>query len=47
MNAELEKLIKAAGAPKQAQNELWFQIFCYKFAYLLTEEFEKACLENS
>lgn len=46
MNEELAKLVKAAGAPKQVQNELWFQMFCYKFAYLLTEELEKACLEE-
>lgn len=46
MNEELMKLVKAAGAPKQVQNELWFQMFCYKFAYLLTEEFERECAEQ-
>lgn len=32
MNKELLKLVKASGAPKQVLNELWFQIFCEKFA---------------
>lgn len=46
MNAELMKLVKAAGAPREVINDMWFQVFCYKFAYLLTEELEKACLEE-
>jgi hypothetical protein len=47
MNAELAKLIEAAGAPRQVMDKLWFQVFCEKFAYLLTEEFEKACEAES
>lgn len=46
MNAELMKIVKAAGAPKEVINDLWFQLFCYKFAYLLTEEFERECTDQ-
>lgn len=41
MNEELLKLVVAAGAPKQVLNELWFHVFCIKFADVLLTEAEK------
>jgi hypothetical protein len=40
MNAELERIVRAAGAPEQAMAELWFVVFCQQFADLLISEME-------
>lgn len=40
MNAELERLVRAAGAPEEVMTELWFAIFCQQFADLLIAEME-------
>lgn len=41
MNEELLKLVKAAGAPKQVMDKMWFHLFCQTFADLLMKEVEK------
>jgi hypothetical protein len=41
MNAELLKLVKAAGAPEQVMDELWFHAFCEEFAHVIMLEVEK------
>jgi hypothetical protein len=43
MNDKLKKIVVAAGAPDEALNELWFTIFCLKFAHLLLELAEQEC----
>jgi hypothetical protein len=40
MNTELERIVRAAGAPEQAMAELWFVVFCQQFADLLIQELE-------
>lgn len=35
MNEELTSIAVAAGAPKEVLNEMWFHIFCQKFAHIL------------
>ena len=40
MNAELERIVRAAGAPDQAMDQLWFVVFCQQFADLLIQELE-------
>ena len=40
MNAELERIVRAAGAPDEVMTELWFVIFCQQFAHLLISEME-------
>ena len=40
MNIELERLVRAAGAPDEAMAELWFVVFCQQFAHLLIREIE-------
>ena len=40
MNAELERIVRAAGAPEQAMDQLWFVVFCQQFADLLIQELE-------
>ncbi len=41
MNDELKQIAQAAGAPEEVINELWFNIFCLKFAHMLLELVEK------
>lgn len=41
MNDELKALVLKAGAPKEVMDELWFNIFCNKFANVLLTEAEK------
>jgi hypothetical protein len=41
MNDELKALVLKAGAPKEVMNELWFNLFCNKFADVLLTEAEK------
>ena len=40
MNETLKELATQAGAPEELMNELWFNIFCQKFAHLLICEME-------
>ena len=40
MNTELERLVRAAGAPEEVMTELWFAVFCKQFAHLLISEME-------
>ena len=40
MNAELERLVRAAGAPEEVMDQLWFVVFCQQFAHLLIQELE-------
>ena len=40
MNTELERIVRAAGAPEQAMDQLWFVVFCQQFADLLIQELE-------
>jgi hypothetical protein len=35
MNEQLKKIAAAAGAPVEVINQLWFGIFCQKFADVL------------
>ena len=41
MNDELKALAIKAGAPEDILDELWFNIFCEKFADVLLTEAEK------
>jgi len=41
MNEFLKELAVNAGAPDEVINELWFNIFCQKFAHLLMIEMEE------
>jgi len=41
MNDELKQLVIEAGAPKEVLNELWFNLFCIKFADVLLTLAEK------
>ena len=40
MNTELERIVRAAGAPEEVMTELWFVVFCQQFAHLLISEIE-------
>ena len=40
VNTELERLVRAAGAPEEVMTELWFVVFCQQFADLLIAEME-------
>lgn len=40
MNEELKKIAIEAGAPEEVINDLWFNVFCIKFADLLIQEIE-------
>ena len=35
MNEVLKEIVIKAGAPKEVANEMWFNIFCQKFAHEL------------
>jgi len=41
MNDELKALVLKAGAPKEVMDELWFNLFCKQFAYVLLTEAEE------
>jgi hypothetical protein len=40
VNTELERLVRAAGAPEEVMDQLWFVVFCQQFAHLLISEME-------
>lgn len=41
MNEALKGLAVKAGAPKEVLEELWFNMFCMKFANVLIEAMEE------
>lgn len=41
MNKFLKEIVTKAGAPKEVVNELWFNIFCQKFAHELMTVLEE------
>ena len=43
MNAELRDIAVTAGAPNEVIDELWFNVFCLKFAHMLLELAESEC----
>ena len=43
MNEALREIAEEAGAPEDMLNELWFNIFCQKFAHLLLLAAEEEC----
>ena len=45
MNEELKKLVIEAGAPVEMLNELWFNVFCQKFADRLIKEIQELHLD--
>ena len=45
MNDELKKIVIAAGAPSEMMNQLWFNLFCMKFAHELLTLAEEAVSE--
>lgn len=48
MNEELRKIaVEAMGGECEVFDKMWFNIFCQKFAYLLMNDFEQSCLEDS
>jgi hypothetical protein len=46
MNAELERIVRAAGAPEEVMTELWFVVFCQQFAHLLIAELETEIVDT-
>jgi len=40
MNDELKAIAAKSGAPEEVLDELWFSLFCMKFAHYLIEEME-------
>jgi hypothetical protein len=40
MNEELRLIALQAGAPREVINELWFHVFCQRFAHLIIGEAE-------
>lgn len=40
MNEELRKIAINSGAPEEVIDDLWFNIFCIKFADLIIKEME-------
>ena len=42
MNEDLKNIVIEAGAPKEVMNELWFNLFCMKFADILLTMAEEA-----
>ena len=41
MNEQLKQLVVDAGAPEELMSELWFNIFCQKFADVLLTQVEE------
>ena len=46
MNIELERLVRAAGAPEEVMTELWFVVFCQQFAHLLIAQLETEIVDT-
>ena len=45
MNKELKKLAQQAGAPEEVLNELWFGLFCMKFADVILTNAEQEMIK--
>jgi|LauGreDrversion4_2_1035121.scaffolds.fasta_scaffold2721212_2 hypothetical protein len=45
MNNELKKLAQQAGAPEEVLDELWFGLFCMKFADVILTNAEQEMLK--
>ena len=43
MNDALREIAERAGAPAEVLDQLWFHVFCAKFAHLLLELAEAEC----
>lgn len=41
MNDELKKIAIAAGAPEEMLDQLWFNIFCKRYAHLILQALEE------
>lgn len=41
MNEALKELVVRAGAPEQVMDQMWFHVFCQKFAGVIFDELEK------
>ena len=46
MNTELERIVRAAGAPEEVMDQLWFAVFCQQFADLLIAELEAEIVDT-
>lgn len=46
MNDALKELVLEAGAPEEVINELWFNLFCIKFADILLTLAEETVSES-
>lgn len=46
MNAELERLVREAGAPEEVMYQLWFRVFCMHFADLLIAQCEAEIIDT-
>ena len=46
MNTELERIVRAAGAPEEVMTELWFVVFCQQFAHLLIAQLETEIVDT-
>ena len=46
MNTELERIVRASGAPEEAMNQLWFVVFCQQFADLLIAQCEAEIVDT-
>ena len=45
MNKELRKLAQEAGAPVEVIDQLWFSVFCMKFASVILTNAEQEMLD--
>jgi hypothetical protein len=45
MNTELKKLAQQAGAPQEVLDELWFGLFCMKFADVILTNAEQEMIK--
>jgi hypothetical protein len=46
MNEELKKIAAAAGAPDEVIDQLWFNIFCQKFAASILDIAEEGVFDD-
>ena len=46
MNAELERLVREAGAPEEVMDQLWFAVFCTQCADLLITQCEAEIIDT-
>lgn len=46
MNNELRAIAIKSGAPEEVLEEMWFNLFCMKFAHYIIEELETEQLDK-